>query len=180
MLEEIGRKARAVTSLIRGYVRTRRWGVRIDRGVKLAGPGTYDLHPGCAIRRDTGVYVGPGATFTLMPGASIGSDSKVNVVTGLRIGEGTRISWRCQITDSDFHTLVRIDGSPKEMNRPVTIGRGVLVGAGAIILKGNQIGDHTAVASGAVLFGGRDPWPAGSIIGGNPATVMGEISRIDF
>lgn len=173
-------KVAMLTALVRGYVHTRRWGVRIERGVKIRAAGTLDLAPGSTIRRRARIFVGPEATLSLASGASIGALSTVNVLERVTIGAGSQVSWECQILDSDFHTLVRPDGSSKRVTIPIVIGEGVLIGSRASILKGTSIGDHSAVASGAVVFGRRDAYPAGSVLAGNPAKVRDSIMRIEF
>src|ERR1039458_8585916 len=58
------------------------------------------------------------------------------------------------VMDNDFHVPSGVsdwaDGCEKTA-RPIRIGRGVFVGARAIILKGVTIGDHAVVGAGAVV-----------------------------
>lgn len=180
MRSGILRRVSSLASLVRGYGHTRTWGVRVERGVKIRAAGTLDLAPGSTIRRRARIFVGPGATLSLDSGASIGALSTVNVLERVAIGAGSQVSWECQILDSDFHTLVRPDGSSKRVTIPIVIGEGVLIGSRASILKGTTIGNHSAVASGAVVFGKRDAYPAGSVLAGNPAEVRDSIMRIEF
>jgi acetyltransferase-like isoleucine patch superfamily enzyme len=56
---------------------------------------------------------------------------------------------------------------------PIRIGRHVLVGTGAMILKGVTIGDGAVVAAGSVVT--RDV-EAGAIVAGNPAKRLGDAS----
>ena len=53
--------------------------------------------------------------------------------------------------------------------RPVRIGRGCFIGAGAMILKGVTLGDRVVVGAGAVVT--KDV-PAGGVAVGNPARVV--------
>jgi len=53
--------------------------------------------------------------------------------------------------------------------RPVTIGRFVYIGFGAIVLPGVTLGDHCMVGAGAVVTRSA---PAASILVGNPARVL--------
>ncbi len=57
------------------------------------------------------------------------------------------ISWNVEITDSDYHEIVR-DGY--EMSKAVEIGKHVWIGSKAAIFKGETIGDGAIVASGAI------------------------------
>lgn len=70
--------------LVRGLLRTGKWGVRIESGVRLRGRGNYDLHPGCVIRSHARIYVERGATLTLHPRASIGGSCDRERPQGLR------------------------------------------------------------------------------------------------
>jgi acetyltransferase-like isoleucine patch superfamily enzyme len=51
------------------------------------------------------------------------------------------------------------------------VGENCFIGAGAILMPGVQIGDDSIVAAGAVVT--KDV-PRGSIVAGNPATVIRE------
>jgi acetyltransferase-like isoleucine patch superfamily enzyme len=52
----------------------------------------------------------------------------------------------------------------------IDVGDDVFVGARAIIMPGVQIGDHCIVAAGSVV---TKSVPSGSVVGGNPATILG-------
>lgn len=56
---------------------------------------------------------------------------------------------------------------------PVRIGDGVWICAGAIILGGTNIGEHSVVCAGAVV---RGDFPARSLIGGVPATRLSHLN----
>lgn len=154
---------------LRGLVRGHR-GVRIGARVRLGGPGTYDLRPGSAVRPGARVWVGSGATLTLMPGSAIGDRSIVNVETSVTVGEGSQISWDAQILDTDFHRITAEDGSVRPHTASILIGRGVLIGTGAMVLKGVELGDGVVVAAGSVV---TKSVGAGTVVGGNPAVPIG-------
>jgi acetyltransferase-like isoleucine patch superfamily enzyme len=81
------------------------------------------------------------------------------------VGLGERVS----VIDSDHGA----DGSHAFYLRqplrvtPVRIGRNVLVGANAVVLRGAEIGPNAVLAAGTVLAGGK--YPGGWLIGGIPA-----------
>lgn len=145
-------------------------GIKLQPGVKMAGRGTYDLRPGAIIRRRARIHVGSGARLTVMPGAAVGARNTINVETGVTLHEGAELSWDVEIMDTDFHDIEFEDGRRHVRSAPISIGRHVLIGARAIILKGVTIGDGAIVAAGAVVT--RDVAP-GAIVAGNPARPVG-------
>lgn len=58
------------------------------------------------------------------------------------------------------------------IKRPVKIGNNCFIGARAVIMPGAVLGDNCIVGSGAVV---RGRIPAGSIVSGNPATVIADV-----
>ena len=101
------------------------------------------------------------------------------------IGKGAVLSYNVVVADSDFHPLDPAarkldaianapggdqDARPGYESRPVLIGDGVLIGIGAMVLKGVSIGEGAEVLPGAVVT--RDVG-VGEVVGGNPARVVG-------
>jgi acetyltransferase-like isoleucine patch superfamily enzyme len=85
------------------------------------------------------------------------------------IGEGTIAGSGALIVDNDFHAPAGEwdwRNETKLNALPVRIGRGVFIGARAIILKGVTIGDRAIIGAGAVVT--RDV-PPGQVAVGNPA-----------
>ncbi len=113
----------------------------------------------------------PGAEIILGKGVGL-SSTAVCAAVRVEIGEGTFVGADTYIFDNDFHAPIGEwnwgDASP-DNPKPVIIGRGVFIGARAIILKGVTIGDRAVVGAGAVVS--KDV-PAGHIAVGNPARVL--------
>ena len=145
-------------------------GARIGARVKLTGPGTYDLARGCHIAPDARIWVGPGATLRMAHGSKIGPRSVVNVESGLTLGEDTGVSWEAQLMDTDFHPITRPNGDILAHTAPIHLGKHVLVGTRAMILKGVRIGDGAVIAAGSVVT--KDVG-SGEIVAGNPAKPLG-------
>lgn len=169
MLTRDGRRSLAarIRGGLRGYP-----GVRIQASVTFSGSGRRQFARGSTVRKGARIHVGTGATLTLSQDASIGANNILNVMAGVVIGERTLLSWNVQIMDTDFHDVVRSDGSVGAKSAPIVLGKHVLVGAGAIILKGVTIGDESVVAAGSVVT--RDV-PPGVVVAGNPARVVSAI-----
>ena len=91
-------------------------------------------------------------------------------VVAVRIGAGTQIGPGVQILTADHPRDPATRGQMLEFGRPITIGRNVWIGGGALILPGVTIGDDAIVGAGSVVT--RDV-PAGRTVVGNPARAVG-------
>ena len=121
------------------------------------------------------VNVGKGCRFDVCTGAicvlrqcSITGQSNFIVANRLTIGEGSVISWGCEISDSDWHN---IDYQGKrERDQAIVIGSHVWIGSHVKILKGVHIGNNPVVAANSVVtksFGEEN-----ILIAGNPAMII--------
>lgn len=82
------------------------------------------------------------------------------------IGEGSMIGPAVQIYCADHHRDVAQRAAGVERALPVTLGRDVWVGGGAIVLPGITVGDGAIIGAGAVV---TKAVPAGARVAGNPA-----------
>lgn len=132
----------------------------------------WTIEPGATLNTGLKVWGGRGKV-------SIGRNSTIQIdclfagigMVDLRIGENVAIAYRAAIMlgahdldDPDFKGVVT----------PVTIEDYAFIGTGAILLPGVTIGRGAAVAAGAVVVKSVAPY---SIVGGNPAKVIGERRR---
>jgi len=100
------------------------------------------------------------------PGATIGSCVFIDHGMGVVIGETAEIGDGCTIYQG-----VTLGGTSlsKGAKRHPTLGRNVVVGAGAKVLGGFLVGDHAAIGSNAVV---TKPVPAGATAVGIPARII--------
>jgi maltose O-acetyltransferase len=87
-------------------------------------------------------------------------------VAAVEIGAGTQIGPGAQILTAEHPREARSRATGVEFGRPVTIGRNVWIGGGAIILPGVTLGDDCVIGAGSVVTGDI---PAGATAYGNPA-----------
>ena len=89
-------------------------------------------------------------------------------VCAVTIGDKTQIGPGVQILAADHPRDPAVRAQMLEFGRPVTIGRNVWIGGGAILLPGVTVGDDALIGAGSVVT--RDV-PAGATVVGNPARV---------
>lgn len=109
------------------------------------------------LRLGRNVYIGPGTRFD------------GGFIWLISVGDDTVIS-------SDVKILAH-DGAPKlhvgkSLIAPVSIGKRVYVGAGAIILAGVTVGDEAIIGAGSVV---RRDVEGRTIVAGNPARALGSV-----
>lgn len=137
--------------------------VRVRPGASFHCDGVVSLQRGVRVVVD-------GGRLTMGHGTNVnGVGTKILCASGITIGEFCTFSWDVQLLDNDFHAIT-VDGVEQPSAAPITIGDRVWVGTRAIVLKGVTIGDGAVVAAGAVVT--KDV-PAGAVVGGMPAKVIG-------
>ena len=112
-------------------------------------------------------HIARGVTgIEIHPGAKIGTCVFFDHAMGVVVGETAEIGDGCTIYQG-----VTLGGTAlyKGAKRHPTLGRGVVVGAGAQILGGFLVGDGARIGSNAVVV---KPVPAGATAVGNPARVI--------
>lgn len=116
----------------------------------------------------------PGAEITIAKNVGM-SGTVLCAGSSIKIGEGTIFGSGAMVFDNDFHVAEGEWGWSntvsvcEQIAKPITIGRGVFVGARAIILKGVTIGDRAVIGAGAVV---TKNVPAYHIAAGNPARIF--------
>jgi acetyltransferase-like isoleucine patch superfamily enzyme len=164
------------------------------RGVELQGHCLLAGRPRFRIARGARIVLGDGVRLAsavraaplsntqpcqlraLAPGALIRLERNVGMSSttlcasrSIEVGEGTIFGSGALVLDCDFHGPVgdwgwSDDGAAHAA--PIKIGRGVFVGARAMVLKGVTIGDRVLVGAGAVV---TQDVPANHVAVGNPA-----------
>lgn len=87
-------------------------------------------------------------------------------VVPVRIGDGTQIGPGVQILTADHPRDPELRQKMLEFGRPITIGKNVWIGGGAIILPGITIGDNAIIGAGSVV---THDVASGVTVAGNPA-----------
>lgn len=165
-------------------------GCSMGRGIKFAGRPLISVARGSrmilgddveifsALRSNPLGCFQPCVLRTLSSDAELVLDSGVGIsatvicaARSVQVGEGTMMGSGAMIIDVDFHQPEGRWGwayDPVSGAKPIRIGRGVFIGARAIILKGVNIGDRAIIGAGTVVT--KDV-PDGYLAFGNPAEV---------
>ncbi len=135
-------------------------GVRMASAVRANPLG---LAQPCALRA-----LAPGAQLII--GRAVGlSGTALCACRSIEIGEHCLFGAGAMVMDTDFHTPVGEwdwNDDCAASAQPIKIGRGVFVGARAMVLKGVTIGDRAIIGAGAVV---TTDVPAHHVAVGNPA-----------
>lgn len=163
-------------------LRRRNPGARIASGVHFDGweHGTVQLAEGVQLERGSVFAIGDSqngyGTFVVGARTWIGqyNNFRFGGGTTIRIGSGCLVSQFCTLVAAN-HSIGAGDAvasAPLSTGRTgVTIGDGVWLGAGAIVLPGVTIGDGAVIGAGSVV---TKPVGAGEIWAGNPARRIGQ------
>ncbi|MCG8438557.1 MAG: acyltransferase [Pseudomonadales bacterium] len=92
----------------------------------------------------------------------------------ITLGERCRIGPRVCFEGAQHSLYLNDDGRRGTTGAPITVGRDVWIGAGAIVTAGVEIGDGAVVAAGAVVTRSVLPF---TLVGGVPAKELKDLSQ---
>jgi acetyltransferase-like isoleucine patch superfamily enzyme len=130
---------------------------------------------------------GHGGRISIGEWCYVGVGTRIWSAASIEIGDRVLISHSVNIFDNLTHPLkaterheqakqIFTSGHPRKISldeKPVKIGDDAWIGACAMVLRGVSVGEGGIVAAGAVVT--RDV-PAYSIVAGNPAVIVRELS----
>jgi carbonic anhydrase/acetyltransferase-like protein (isoleucine patch superfamily) len=126
---------------------------------------------------------------TVIGRVAIGEDASVWFNTVVRgdnepvvIGARANVQDGCVLhTDPGFPLAVGDEATIGHMTmlHGCTIGRGALVGIGAIVLNGASIGEDCMIGAGALIPEGKEV-PARSVVLGSPGKIIRQVSERDL
>jgi len=154
------------------------------RKLKLRPSNSIKIGDGSIFEGDIS-FERDGASVEIGCNTAIGA-SHLIVATRIEIGDDVLVSFGCTIDDHNSHPIswpLRSNDVREWYNgrkdwthvvsRPVRLSNKCWIGMHSIVLKGVTIGEGAIVAAGSVVT--KDV-PAWTIVGGNPATVIRELS----
>jgi carbonic anhydrase/acetyltransferase-like protein (isoleucine patch superfamily) len=139
------------------------------------------------VSRGKDVYIAPNAT--VLGDVRLGDDVSIwhsatlrGDVNYISIGKGSNVQDNAVVHVSSVHAVTvgeNVSIAHCVCLHGCTIGDNTLIGNGAIVLDGAEIGKHCIVAAGSVVPPNKK-FPDGSMIMGNPAKVTRELSPEDI
>lgn len=127
---------------------------------------------GCFIRPN--FYCDYGWNIFLGKNVFLNANCVLLDVLPIRIGDSTQIGPAVQIYTADHPRDPETRRAGLESGKPISIGRNVWIGGGAILLPGVTVGDDAVIGAGSVVT--RDV-AAGVTVVGNPARPVRASSR---
>jgi len=124
-----------------------------------------------------GLKISTDAELIIGDRTSVNYQTTISVARSVRIGNNVMIAGNAQIFDNISHPVsaarrLAHESITLDEATPVVIGDNAWIGAGAIILRAS-VGANAIVAAGAVVT--KDV-PPNTVVGGNPARVLKEIT----
>lgn len=129
--------------------------------------GRMKCHPGAKL------IIQPKAILNIGNRVGFGANTKVICAKSITIGDDVRISWECQIFDTDFHFLKKVNtGKVYKRIKPIIIGGNVFIGNRCSISKGTIIPYGSTISCCSKVEGNYSNEGEFLLIKGNPASVV--------
>ncbi len=141
-----------------------RWKQRTIWNVK----GTVEFKGKAKIKHGSKITCSGELTFG--DGFVISSNSIIICREKIIFGDGSGVSWDCLIMDTDFQIVRDEDDIYTNPNKEIIIGKNVLIGTNAKVLKGVNLPDYTIVSACSVVVKGITD--SNCAIAGSPAKII--------
>lgn len=134
--------------------------------------GTITFHSDFRFYGGSYVFCAKNAELSFMGGGFCGSNTKIICFDRITLND-TRVTWDCQIMDTSFHYLEKMD-RPEQFDRltaPVYLGNHVWIGNNTTISKGAVVPDETIIASHSLVNKDFSAIGPNNMLAGIPAVV---------
>ncbi|MEM9998211.1 MAG: acyltransferase [Bacteroidota bacterium] len=144
--------------------------VTLDGAPRVNAAGTIEIGDRVAIRSrvaTTELSAGPDATIRIGARSFINHGASLSARAGITIGENVQIAPHVVVMDSDFHAVGDLSNAGKRA--PIVIEDDAWLAIRSTVLKGVTIGRGAVVAAGAVVVKDVPPY---TVVAGVPAKVI--------
>ncbi len=149
----------------------------LGEGVTIHHPDLVNLY-GCRVGAGSRI----GAFVEIQKGAVIGARCKISshsfLCEGVTLEDAVFIGHGVMFTNDRYPRATNADGSPQGAAdwqvEPTRVCQGASIGSNATLLSGITVGAGALVAAGAVVTADV---PAGAIVAGVPARVIGKVAE---
>lgn len=140
--------------------------------------GTIEINGRIIIQPGSCVHTTNGAILQFGGNNYIGKGCSILCHKQITFGQNSRLSWNCQVSDTDFHFIENMNsGNIKNNCHEIVIGDNVWIGNNVIIGKGVILASHLIVGQGSMIV--KSFLEPNQIIVGNPASpINGKFKRI--
>lgn len=152
---------------------SRKAGIRGGGEVVLLDGARFEMKEHSAIMRRCDVVLREGARLSIGRNVYLGTNVNLRVDLDVSIGDDVHTGQFVSIIGGQYDFArrdARIFDGPIDA-RPVRVGAGAWIGAGAVLLPGVTVGEGAVIGAGSIVT--RDV-PPFAIAVGNPARVKGE------
>jgi acetyltransferase-like isoleucine patch superfamily enzyme len=143
-------------------------GTVVGTRTEIINSANVHIGNGCLLQDAIYIRAGTDGRITIRDRVAINSFCRLFGHGSIVIGEDTQIGPGSLITTTEHD----YQGDLKEHFRPVTIGKGVWIGANVTILSGVEVGDYAVIGAGSVVTRNIPPR---SVAVGVPARVIRQL-----
>lgn len=122
-----------------------------DSGIKINLSGIAIFRGSCMMGNDCCLSVGKGATLTIGDHFYASCSLKLSCVNKVEILENATVGWDCIITDSDFHTLTKVEGGYTKGYGEIHIGKNNWLATRCVVLKNTKTPDYCTTSASSTL-----------------------------
>lgn len=146
-------------------VAVREWGQ-----IVVEGESRFEIGDRSTIMQGSEIVVARGGRLSIGSGVYVGAYCNIRCSGEITIGDNVRLAQFVSLIDANYSFHRRDVPIAETDAERVAIGAGAWLGAQVVVLPGVEIGEGAVVGAGSVVTKSVPPF---SIVGGNPARVLG-------
>lgn len=134
-------------------------------GITFDNNGTIVFNGNCCIGNNSFLSVGSHGVLSFGNGFSATTSLKIASYSKIKFGDSVSVGWNCMFIDTDFHSMIKGNGTKSKGFGDIVIGSNNWFGNNCMILKNVMTPNFTTIAAGTQLSQSCKHVPPYSIIG---------------